>query len=160
MNALDSAGYTALHYAARAGEVRVCEILLEHGADVNARTGNLRATALHRAVCPPIIHKSHVEVVDLLLRHGAEPNMTDVDGRTALHRLIYILARNFVEGVKIVKKLLPITDHAIRDNDGQNVDNEFERWMTIESDTKQTDIENIETIKKMLVYWRVTRENR
>lgn len=45
----DHAGYTALHYAARAGHLDVCRFLLAHGADINAVTKAGRATALHRA---------------------------------------------------------------------------------------------------------------
>lgn len=44
----DSAGYTALHYAARNGHLDVCRILLENGADVNAVTRG-GVTALCRA---------------------------------------------------------------------------------------------------------------
>lgn len=130
----DSAGYTALHYATRGGHVRVCEILLEHGANVDARTRGMRATPLHRAA-----YMGHVEVVDLLLRHGAAPNLTDVDGRTALHRTIPTLAGT-VHGVEIVERLLPLTDRTIRDNHGRTVDDVFERWRTTESDPEKIEI--------------------
>lgn len=45
----DSAGYTALHYAARAGHDEICHFLLDSGADINATTRSGKATALHRA---------------------------------------------------------------------------------------------------------------
>lgn len=45
----DNYDYTALHYAARAGDFEICEILLLEGrAEVNAVTKG-GATALHRA---------------------------------------------------------------------------------------------------------------
>lgn len=131
VDAADSAGYTALHYATRGGHVRVCEILLEHGAKVNARTRGIKATPLHRAA-----YMGHVEVVDLLLRHGAAPNLTDVDGRTALHRTIPMVAGS-VESVEVIKKLLPITDRTVQDNHGRTVDDVFERWKTTESDSEK-----------------------
>lgn len=48
-NICDSAGYTALHYAAMKGHIDICELLLNCGADVNAQTRAGQATALHRA---------------------------------------------------------------------------------------------------------------
>lgn len=45
---LDSAGYTALHYAARNGRTEVCRYLVKLGADVNAVTRG-GVTALCRA---------------------------------------------------------------------------------------------------------------
>ncbi len=45
----DAAGYTALHYAALKGHIEICDILLQHGADINATTRAGMATALHRA---------------------------------------------------------------------------------------------------------------
>lgn len=120
----DSAGYTALHYATRNGHLRVCEILLEHGANVNSCTRSMKTTPLHRAAW-----MCHVEIIDLLLRHGADPNMTDEDGKTALHRVI-ATAAGTTEGDVIIKKLQPITDRAVKDNYGQTVDDLYERWRT------------------------------
>lgn len=48
-NLEDKNGYTALHYAARAGHIGVCKILLNAGASVNAATRAGKATPLHRA---------------------------------------------------------------------------------------------------------------
>ncbi|XP_011867983.1 PREDICTED: ankyrin repeat domain-containing protein 39 [Vollenhovia emeryi] len=124
VDATDSAGYTALHYATRGGHVRVCEVLLECGAKVDARTRSMRATPLHRAASA-----GHVRVIELLLRHGAAPNLMDADGRTALHRAI---PPGSDEGAEIVERLLPITDRTIKDNHGRTVDDEFERWKATE----------------------------
>lgn len=45
----DNCDYTALHYAARSGNVEICKLLLNEGkADVNAVTKG-GATPLHRA---------------------------------------------------------------------------------------------------------------
>lgn len=47
--ARDDCDYTALHYAARNGNVEICKVLLDEGkVDVNAVT-KAGATALHRA---------------------------------------------------------------------------------------------------------------
>lgn len=45
----DTAGYTALHYAARNGHLNVCKFLIENGANINAVTRVGKATALCRA---------------------------------------------------------------------------------------------------------------
>ena len=44
VNLKDSAGATALHYAALAGHSHVAELLAEHGADINARDSRYQAT--------------------------------------------------------------------------------------------------------------------
>lgn len=49
VTALDNAGYTALHYAARNGHVEICKILFQYGADINALTKSAQATPLHKA---------------------------------------------------------------------------------------------------------------
>lgn len=53
MDALDNAGYTALHYAARTGNIDICKKLLYNGADINATT-NGKATPLHKAAAAGI----------------------------------------------------------------------------------------------------------
>ncbi|XP_039279932.1 ankyrin repeat domain-containing protein 39 isoform X2 [Nilaparvata lugens] len=80
---LDKAGYTPLHYAARAGHTAVCRLLLQSGASVNLATRAANATALHRAAL-----KGKEEVVSLLLDFKADALLPDCDGRTALHRAV------------------------------------------------------------------------
>lgn len=115
----DSAGYTPLHYAARNGHYRVCEILLQHGADVNATTPSIQSTPLHRAAI-----QGHATTVETLLRHGANANLRDTDGKTALHRAITKHASS-IETLQnssfsyTCMLLLPHTDLNIKDNSGQ-----------------------------------------
>lgn len=49
VNQIDSAGYTALHYAARNGHLEICKFLIRNGANINAITSAGHATPLHRA---------------------------------------------------------------------------------------------------------------
>lgn len=74
-------GYTPLHYAARAGQLRCVELLISHGADVGARTASGGATPLHRAA-----HQGHAGVVAALLAARADPAAVDCDGSTPLHK--------------------------------------------------------------------------
>lgn len=80
-NSEDKNGYTALHYASRAGHYGVCQILLKAGASVNAVTRAGKSTPLHRAALA-----GKDQIVDLLLKSNANPKQLDCDGRTALHR--------------------------------------------------------------------------
>ena len=78
-------GRTPLHqvagseYCSRLNDVRIAQLLLEHGADVNA-PDNDNTTPLHVAS-----YHRRVDLVTLLLDHGAAPNFPGNLGRTPLH---------------------------------------------------------------------------
>ncbi|XP_024080694.1 ankyrin repeat domain-containing protein EMB506, chloroplastic-like isoform X2 [Cimex lectularius] len=83
VNQADPSGYTALHYAAKNGNVAICQALINGGAQINIQTQAGNATALHRAA-----GAGKTEVVKLLLNNGAQTLLRDIDGRTALHRAV------------------------------------------------------------------------
>jgi ankyrin repeat protein len=71
-------GDTALHLASLRGRTKVAEVLLAHGADVNAVDGSRsKLTPLHRAAT-----FAPAELVKLLLAHNADPNAKSWDGKT------------------------------------------------------------------------------
>jgi ankyrin repeat protein len=69
----DSAGYSALHYVARAGHDRICCCLLAAGAMVDAVTRAGQATALHRASSA-----GRDSVVTLLLKYGSNSGLKEM----------------------------------------------------------------------------------
>ena len=76
------AGHTALHHAVLGPQASICEILsclIKKGADVNAHTFH-NATPLMLAS-----HDGHVNAVTFLIKHGADVDLQDKDGDTALH---------------------------------------------------------------------------
>ncbi|KAI8514586.1 Unconventional myosin-XVI [Branchiostoma belcheri] len=70
---------TALHVASVNGKTGVVKLLIQHGADVEARNEADR-TALHWAS-----GQGQTGVVKLLIQHGADLEARDNDDRTALH---------------------------------------------------------------------------
>jgi ankyrin repeat protein len=80
---------TPLYYASDIGLQTVVQLLVEEGADVDAKTSN-RETALHRAA-----DHGHKTVARLLLENKADVNAKDESGKTAL----YLAARNRHETV-------------------------------------------------------------
>lgn len=109
VNIEDCSGYTALHYGARNGHNKICKLLLENGANVNALTRSGQATALHRAAT-----QGHVVITEFLLKSGADPNIRDADGYTALHRAV------ISNSGPVCKLLLSKTDLKIVDNKGRS----------------------------------------
>lgn len=74
VNEKDEWSETPLHYAASNGCFEVCELLLRHGADVNARNKN-GFTPLFEASARGLFKETacrYVKVCELLLAHGAD----------------------------------------------------------------------------------------
>lgn len=69
---------TLLHAASYDGQTAIIELLIELGADVNAKESNGR-TPLHHAA-----NNGHLEVIELLVRCGADLEASDGEGMTAL----------------------------------------------------------------------------
>ncbi|CAN0435060.1 unnamed protein product [Ectocarpus sp. 12 AP-2014] len=81
IEARDDSDSTPLHCAVLECHLETMSALLKHGAHVNAQNNN-RSTPLHRAAFHAGTDR-FTEVVDPLLRSGADETILDVDGKTA-----------------------------------------------------------------------------
>ncbi|XP_062067444.1 2-5A-dependent ribonuclease isoform X2 [Lepus europaeus] len=80
--ALRKGGATALMDAAENGRVEAARALLELGADVGARDNMGRSALTHALLSCPAERAE--ATIHLLLRHGADANGQDAEGKTAL----------------------------------------------------------------------------
>jgi len=74
LNRTDDLGFTPLDAAVGQGSIAITRFLLSSGASVRSRSRN--GSALHTACA-----YRRFEIVRLLLRHGADPNALDSDGK-------------------------------------------------------------------------------
>ena len=95
VNAKDSGGRTALLYASKRSFNETAALLIDKGADVNVQSKKKGITALMLAAV-----WDNVELVQMLLKHGADAQLTDIFGRSAR-----LLAEK--KGNTAVIKLLP-----------------------------------------------------
>ncbi|EGD81155.1 hypothetical protein PTSG_11195 [Salpingoeca rosetta] len=81
----DDTGSTPLILAALGGNVEAASCLIAYGANVDAQDtdGN---TALHMAAWQEREHS--VDVMELLLKNGADPNIANAENRTPLHNAV------------------------------------------------------------------------
>lgn len=77
-----NAGYFALILAVSRGHIGIVRLLLENGADANARTKRDRCSVLLQAMSVWFFVnvKGKVEIVQLLLAHGADVNTANNNG--------------------------------------------------------------------------------
>ena len=73
-------GDTPLQSACHAGQTEVASLLIQLGADINAKDWFNRYTPLHCAC-----ENGHVDTVRLLVEHGADVNLKGEGGDTPLH---------------------------------------------------------------------------
>lgn len=78
---VDQGGNTPLIFAARSGDLRTAELLVEAGADVN------QVSAFGNSPAIMSIHGGNAKILDLLLVRGAEPESAAA-GHTALHAAV------------------------------------------------------------------------
>ncbi|XP_055308574.1 myotrophin-like, partial [Sitodiplosis mosellana] len=87
-------GDMAIHWAARLGKADTVKLLIENGANVNAR-GQYNRTPLYYAVDSPEATK--LEVVKVLLENGANVDVKDDYGSTPLAKAAQIGHKKIVE---------------------------------------------------------------
>ncbi|KAN0141757.1 hypothetical protein V8E53_000219 [Lactarius tabidus] len=100
--------FTPLHIAVSKGYLDICQMLLEHKADVRAldNSGN---TPLHLAAS-----KDHLEVARILLKYNAEVNSRNEDGSTPL--LLIASSNGNIDMFRLL--LTHSADAFVHDNEG------------------------------------------
>ena len=77
-------GFTPLHFAATKAKTSTARVLLQNKADPNCQT-EVKNTPLILAVCFIEVEEKQKEMVKLLMSHGADVSMKNVEGFTPLH---------------------------------------------------------------------------
>jgi ankyrin repeat protein len=80
--------------AAQNGYEKIIDYLLSRGCDPNRRAKNYNERALHAAS-----RRNHLDIVNALLKHGADPLIRDYQGRTALD---YAIHKRHIEIAKVL----------------------------------------------------------
>lgn len=84
VNDKDQDGCSPLHWAAINAHSPTCNLLLDRGAEIDSKGGELVATPLHWAA-----RSGHLYVIINLLNRGADPTLIDSQGFNALHLITH-----------------------------------------------------------------------
>lgn len=103
---MEKSDITALHRAAGSGHREVVELLIEAGANPNART-NEGVTPLHWGL------GEGIEMVSLLVEAGAEVNAADDKGSTPLH---WAASTGFNNEAVLVREVMLLINHGANIN--------------------------------------------
>ena len=114
LDARDRDGFTAMIAAVRRGKTDSLKILIEAGADINAR-GNHRTTPLIECVSGYLRDENRRRILQLLLESGADPDLRDEWGRTALH---YASMMDQADAARILVEHK--ANPTIKDNEGKD----------------------------------------
>ena len=107
----DTAGETAMHHAARLGDLQLVELLLNAGADPNGGESATGETPLMAAII-----SGHDRICSALIRSGANIEQRDREGKTAL--LVGMQRAPRIRMIDILIEAGAQTD--AQDNDGRN----------------------------------------
>jgi ankyrin repeat protein len=108
-------GYALIHAFVQQGNESAVSLLLQKGADVNARTKSEGCTALHIAV-----ERYNTTIIRLLLNNGADIDAQDKKDRmTALGITIRLAGGNNLEIVRLLKEYGANVNGLIRDANEQ-----------------------------------------
>jgi len=151
-NLQDKAGWSALHILMnkvdllnRETIMSVFDILVRHGADINVKCATLGSTALHlltRRLTPSNVDSITI-MMGKLFEHGAQPDIQDKVGWSALHILITADPLNR-------EAVLPAFDQLVRHGANPNVQCAMVGSTPLHILMRRLSTTNVETIMLML----------
>ena len=99
VNCIDKSQSTPLHRAVGSSKIDITVLLLDHGAYVNAQDDFKNTPLL-------IASTKNGSLCDLLLRHGADPNIKNILYETPILRAVQVVNNALSRGKEIVNLLL------------------------------------------------------